>query len=92
MAGSYLIRLFRSAEGANTQAILDALEPVPGGRLLDLGCGDETYTLELAARVQAGETSGVEFVFGVRRADGGTEHSGRKSLISTSPGRSRTPR
>jgi trans-aconitate 2-methyltransferase len=34
--------------------------PVPGGRIVDLGCGTGTLTAELHARMQAAETVGVD--------------------------------
>ena len=41
------------------------LEHVPilrGGRLLDLGCGDGSFTVDVAARMGADEISGIEFI------------------------------
>ncbi len=42
--------------------ILSLAEPRPGGRLLDLGCGDGALTERVAQAVGAGEAHGVEFV------------------------------
>ncbi len=40
--------------------LLELVEPVPGGRACDLGCGTGRYTPLLHARVEAGETLGVD--------------------------------
>jgi SAM-dependent methyltransferase len=58
----YLERNFRDTEDENRRAILDAMPPRPGARLLDLGCGDGTWTMAVARHVEAGEALGVEFV------------------------------
>lgn len=59
---SYLERLFRSTEDENRRTILAAVQPVPGGRMVDLGCADGCFTLEVARRAGAAEVKGVEFV------------------------------
>jgi methionine biosynthesis protein MetW len=59
---SYLERVFRATEDENRRAILAAVKPVPGGRLLDLGCADGTFTMAIAARCAAAEAHGVELV------------------------------
>lgn len=56
----YLNRLFIDTAAANRRTILAMLDPLPGGRLLDMGCGDGAYTKEWAARVQPAELHGVE--------------------------------
>ena len=38
---SYLYRVFRDTELLNKQTILGLLDPRPGGKLLDCGCGDD---------------------------------------------------
>ena len=58
----YLYRLFRQTEEENRQVILKLLEPRPGAKLLDLGCYDGEWTLQLAKQVGAAEVSGVEVV------------------------------
>lgn len=58
----YLYRLFRQTEEENRRVILKLLEPRPGARLLDLGCYDGSWTLQLARQVGAAEVSGVEVV------------------------------
>jgi len=59
---SYLERVFRTTERENRRAILAAVRPIEGGRMLDLGCASGHFTIELARRAQAGEIHGVEFV------------------------------
>ena len=58
----YLSRNFFETEDENRAVILEALRPKPGGVVVDLGCGDGTFTVEVARRVGAGRTVGVEFV------------------------------
>ncbi|HVL30839.1 MAG TPA: class I SAM-dependent methyltransferase [Solirubrobacteraceae bacterium] len=59
---SLLERVFRATEDENRRAILAAVKPIPGGRMLDLGCAEGTWTLEVARRAQAAEVHGVEFL------------------------------
>jgi SAM-dependent methyltransferase len=59
---SYLERNFHATEDENRRAILAAMPLRQGGRLLDLGCGDGAWTMEVARHVGAGEVLGVEFV------------------------------
>ncbi|MEA2155989.1 MAG: hypothetical protein QOE11_2129 [Solirubrobacteraceae bacterium] len=59
---SYLERLFRATEDENRRAILAAVPPIPGGRMLDLGCASGHFTIEVAGRARAAEIHGVEFV------------------------------
>ena len=59
---SYLERVFRSTEDENRRTILAAVKPIAGGRMLDLGCCDGTFTLDVAKRAGAGEVHGVELV------------------------------
>jgi methionine biosynthesis protein MetW len=58
----YLSRLFRATEEENRRTILRMLAPSPGARLLDLGTGDGTFTLRVAARLRAARVVGVELV------------------------------
>jgi SAM-dependent methyltransferase len=58
----YLERNFRETEDENRRVILWAMPPRPGARLLDLGCGDGVWTIEVARHVKAGVILGVEFV------------------------------
>lgn len=55
-------RIFRTAEECNRRAILAACHPRPGARLLDLGCGDGSFTMRVAQRVGAGAVHGVELI------------------------------
>jgi SAM-dependent methyltransferase len=59
---SYLARVFEASDRRNKERILELCLPVAGGRLLDLGCADGAFTVELAERIGAGESHGVEFV------------------------------
>jgi SAM-dependent methyltransferase len=59
---SYLERLFRTTEDENRRTILAAVKPVPGGSMVDLGCADGRFTLEVARRAGATDVHGVEFV------------------------------
>lgn len=58
----YLARNFMETEEENRAAILRALLPRPGAVLVDLGCGDGTFTTQVARGVGAGRIIGVEFV------------------------------
>jgi trans-aconitate 2-methyltransferase len=40
--------------------LVGLVEPVPGGRVADLGCGPGTRTVELAAKLQAAEVVGMD--------------------------------
>lgn len=58
----YLERVYRGTEDENRRVILEQMPPRPGAKLLDLGCGDGKWTIEIAAHVAAGEAHGVEMV------------------------------
>jgi SAM-dependent methyltransferase len=58
----YLKHVFRASERQNKERILELSLPIPNGRLLDLGCADGAFTVELARRVGAAECHGIEFV------------------------------
>ncbi len=58
----YLERVYHAGDRLNRDRILELCLPVPGGRLLDLGCADGAFTVELARRIGASEMHGVEFV------------------------------
>jgi SAM-dependent methyltransferase len=58
----YLERNFRATEEENRQAILRALEPRPGGVLLDLGCADGAVTELIARGAGTARTVGVELI------------------------------
>ena len=53
-------RIFRTAEEENRRAILSVCRPA--ARLLDLGCGDGSFTMRVAERVGAAEVHGVELI------------------------------
>ncbi len=59
---SLLQGLFRSTEDENRRVILESMPPRDGARLLDLGCGDGRWTLEVARHLGATEIHGVELL------------------------------
>jgi SAM-dependent methyltransferase len=58
----YLKRVFAATENVNRRAILAVAEPRPGATLVDLGCGDGRFTVQVGRRVGAARTVGVEFI------------------------------
>ena len=58
----YLYRVFRATEEENRRAILAALEPRAGARLLDLGTSDGEFTLRVAERLGAESVQGIELI------------------------------
>ncbi len=58
----FLYRVFQATEELNRRTILETLLPSPGATLVDLGCGDGSFTTRVAKRVQAGRVIGVELV------------------------------
>jgi methionine biosynthesis protein MetW len=59
---SFLQQLFRSTEDENRRVILESMPRRDGARLLDLGCSDGRWTLEVARHVGANEIHGVEML------------------------------
>jgi SAM-dependent methyltransferase len=59
---AYLCRVYRQSERANEAAILDVIQPHPHGRLLDCGCGDGDFTVQVACRARVSEAYGIECV------------------------------
>lgn len=57
-----LNRMWDSAVAANNQNILALISINPGRRLLDLGCDDGSWTLELGKRALSDDLSGIELV------------------------------
>jgi SAM-dependent methyltransferase len=58
----YLENLYIGAANLNRKNIVEILENRPESKLLDLGCDDGTYTLELANKIGTKDMSGVEIV------------------------------
>jgi SAM-dependent methyltransferase len=59
---AYLHRVFRATEEENRRAIIGALEPRPGARLLDLGTHRGEFTARVADRLGATSVHGVELL------------------------------
>jgi 2-polyprenyl-3-methyl-5-hydroxy-6-metoxy-1,4-benzoquinol methylase len=73
----YLKRPFEQTGLANKAEILDIIEPRPGSRLLDSGCGNGESTARLARRDRVSEAYGIEGVD--QRIE---EASGRGTMIT----------
>ena len=58
----FLYRVFRATEEENRCAILAALQPWAGARLLDLGTSDGEFTKRVAERLGAASVSGIELI------------------------------
>lgn len=56
-----LQQLFEATDRRNRERILELCQPVPDGKLLDLGCADGAFTVDLAERIGASEVHGIEF-------------------------------
>lgn len=59
---SRLKRIYEAADIENRAAILRALQPRQGARLLDLGCADGAWTVELGKRVGTDDLHGFELL------------------------------
>jgi methionine biosynthesis protein MetW len=59
---SVLRRTFLATEDENRRVILETMPRRPGARLLDLGCADGGWTLEVARHVGTSNTHGVETI------------------------------
>jgi ubiquinone/menaquinone biosynthesis C-methylase UbiE len=57
---AYLHKVYRQSERANKGAILDVIEPRAHGRLLDCGCGDGEFTVQVACRARVSEAYGID--------------------------------
>jgi len=55
-------KMFDNAMALNKQNILSLLEKNPDAKLLDLGCDDGTWTLELAKKIGTKNITGVDVV------------------------------
>ncbi|SEH11709.1 class I SAM-dependent methyltransferase [Thermoleophilum album] len=55
-----LRQLYEQADQENRQTILRLVLPAPGGTLLDVGCGDGSWTLEVASRTEASHVIGLD--------------------------------
>jgi 2-polyprenyl-3-methyl-5-hydroxy-6-metoxy-1,4-benzoquinol methylase len=58
----YLESNFQLTDDENRRVIVSAMPRRPGATVLDLGCGDGRWTMEVARHVGAGRVLGVEFV------------------------------
>jgi SAM-dependent methyltransferase len=58
----HLYRVYRQRERVTKAAILDVIEPRAHGRLLDCGCGDGDFTVQVACRARVSEAYGIEHV------------------------------
>lgn len=59
---AYLYKVYRQTEQTNRSEILDIVEPRPGGRLLDCGCGNGEFTVQVARRAHVSDAYGIECV------------------------------
>ncbi len=59
---SYLYNVYRATERLNKDTILDVVDRRPGGVLLDCGCGDGSFTAQLAERAGVAEIHGIEAI------------------------------
>jgi SAM-dependent methyltransferase len=57
-----LERIFAATEDENRRVILETMPARPGARLLDLGCSNGEWTMQVARRVGATEVHGVELI------------------------------
>ena len=62
MLKEWLKKLQNSSYLENRRAILKLLEPDKSAKLLDLGCGDGSFTLELGQEIGTAQLHGVEIV------------------------------
>ena len=53
-------KLQDSADLENRRVIIDLLEPDKSAKLLDLGCSDGSFTLELSKKIGTDQLYGVE--------------------------------
>jgi methionine biosynthesis protein MetW len=59
---TFLQRLFRSTEEENRRVILETMPHRDGARMLDLGCSDGRWTLDVARHVGTTDVHGVEML------------------------------
>lgn len=58
----YLYRVYRATEELNKRTILDLVPRLPGGRMLDCGCGDGDFTRRVADQAGVAEVHAIESV------------------------------
>ena len=56
----WLRDLYHATEAYNKEALLGLARPIEGGRMLDCGCGDGSFTRALADRAGVAEVHGIE--------------------------------
>ena len=91
MIKSSLVSVFRATAAENERVILESLPNSPGSRLLDLGCGDGSFTERVAAadRRRRGRGDRARARPRGSRRGRADSTSGRPTSVSRSP--SRTP-
>jgi methionine biosynthesis protein MetW len=57
---SFLLAVYRGTERLNKDEILRSLSAISANNILDCGCGDGSFTLELAQTVGASDVYGIE--------------------------------
>ena len=56
----FLRRVFRATEEENRRAVLRALAPSAGGRLLDIGTHEGAFTARMVERVRPDQVTGID--------------------------------
>lgn len=56
-----LLSIFHQVDNDNRRAILELIEGKDGSTIIDLGCGDGRFSIDLAKRARAKKVYGIEF-------------------------------